>query len=295
LTNCIKTTDNQWQVDFNLTLPSFTPHLAGTLNLITLSSSSAFFPPIFFTSSIGTLGNWDSIHPGSVVPEKPLADPRIPLSQGYGESKWIAERLSHFAQEKSGVSSAVLRVGQIAGPVGIEGGEKWEWLPSIVASSGCLGLIPADLAGKDGIAWIPVDILARIIWDLVEGDCTNGKAEEAWTKYYHLTNPHESRWKDLVPAILEHFSRKNDQKSFRAVTFAKWVESLGKSANEKDVDVEKTPAIKLLDFYHGMSDGSGEIGMRLETKDTQIASQTMRGLRGVGKEWMELWLDQWKF
>ncbi|KAF8857823.1 acetyl-CoA synthetase-like protein [Acephala macrosclerotiorum] len=50
---------NQWTVDFNLALSSFTPHIEGVLNLVALSFQSPLSPPIFFTSSIGTVGNWN--------------------------------------------------------------------------------------------------------------------------------------------------------------------------------------------------------------------------------------------
>jgi thioester reductase-like protein len=56
------------------------------------------------------------------------------LAQGYSESKWITERLLDAAGKKSEVSSAVLRIGQIAGPVeaGVRGiWNKVEWLPSV--------------------------------------------------------------------------------------------------------------------------------------------------------------------
>lgn len=51
---------------------------------------------------------------------------------GYGESKYVSELLLEAAREKSGVSAAVCRVGQLAGPVS-KGGvwNKQEWLPSV--------------------------------------------------------------------------------------------------------------------------------------------------------------------
>jgi thioester reductase-like protein len=131
--------DNQWQVNFNLGLKSFEPHIAGTLNLINLSCESPGSPPIFFTSSIGTLGNWATEHPGKPVPEAALEDPSISTEQGYSQSKWITERLLDAAREQSRVSSAILRVGQIAGPVHVPQGKsgmwnKQEWLPSVTIS-----------------------------------------------------------------------------------------------------------------------------------------------------------------
>jgi len=128
--------DNQWQVDFNLSLSSFEPHIAGVANLINLSASSPNSPPIFFTSSIGTLDHWNEKHAGMPVPEEALDDPTLPEYQGYGESKWICERLLDVARTRSGVSSAICRVGQIAGPVEKRMGEgamwnKQEWFPTV--------------------------------------------------------------------------------------------------------------------------------------------------------------------
>ncbi|KAL9583857.1 MAG: hypothetical protein Q9212_002475, partial [Teloschistes hypoglaucus] len=122
---------NQWQVDFNLALSSFTTHVAGTRNLINLSASSPLRPPIIFTSSIATLGNWNAKHLGEKVPEEPLHDYTIPAATGYGESKFVAERVLEAAFYKSGVSSTVVRVGQLAGPV-VKGGvwNPQEWVPS---------------------------------------------------------------------------------------------------------------------------------------------------------------------
>lgn len=126
--------DNQWQVDFNLSLESFEPHVAGVRNLIDLSSQSPKKPPILFTSSISTLGHWPVKHPGEKVPERGFHDFDIPMPMGYGESKYVAERLLEIAAGEFGVSAAICRVGQLAGPVK-KGGmwSKQEWLPSVSA------------------------------------------------------------------------------------------------------------------------------------------------------------------
>ena len=124
--------DNQWQVDFNLNLESFEPHIAGIRDLINLSSLSPKSPPILFTSSISTLGNWAVKHPNDKVPELGFHDFSIPSAMGYGESKYVAEQLLEKAGRTYGVSSAICRIGQLAGPV-VKGGiwNKQEWLPSV--------------------------------------------------------------------------------------------------------------------------------------------------------------------
>ena len=128
--------DNQWQVDFNLSLDSFEPHIAAVRDLIKLSNLSMNHPPILFTSSISTLDNWANKHRGDKVPESAFYDFSIPSAMGYGESKYIAEQLLEKAGKQSGVSAAICRVGQLAGPV-MKGGvwNKQEWLPSVSYAS----------------------------------------------------------------------------------------------------------------------------------------------------------------
>ena len=54
------------------------------------------------------------------------------MAMGYGESKYVAERLLELAAQSSGVCAGICRVGQLAGPVK-KGGmwSKQEWLPSV--------------------------------------------------------------------------------------------------------------------------------------------------------------------
>jgi thioester reductase-like protein len=83
-------------------------------------------------------------------------DSNVVLSQGYGESKHVAERICLAASRRSGVSTTVYRVGQIAGPTNRNG--QWnphEWLPTIIATSKAMGKIPNRL-GSMPVDWVPV-------------------------------------------------------------------------------------------------------------------------------------------
>ncbi|CAL3963137.1 unnamed protein product [Diplocarpon coronariae] len=336
---------NQWRVDFNVALSSFQPQITGTLHLIQLSASSPRSPPIFFTSSIGTLGNWLAKHPNASIPETALTDPTIPLAQGYSESKWICERLLDAAGAKAGVKSSVLRVGQIAGPVETGLGGRWskaEWLPSvsralcfrarrlfsippplasllrhassltyppphkqqtnnlphktnlspqIIASSKYLRALPATLGSQDRISWIPVDLLAQIIVDLL----LSPSPAPAPTSYYHLENPHPGTWSSLIPTILSFYASPSQTPPTKlsVVPFTEWVSLLEASARDADADVEHNPGIKLLDFYKEASQSAAS--PKLETENTEKGSATMRGLKAVGGEWMATWLAQWAF
>jgi thioester reductase-like protein len=85
---------NAWRLDFNLSLSSFEPHVRGVRNLIDLARSSRYASSLrfLFTSSIGTALSWDSRSLGP-YPEEVVMDPRYAVGNGYGESKYVSERV----------------------------------------------------------------------------------------------------------------------------------------------------------------------------------------------------------
>jgi len=86
---------NAWQLDFNLALSSFEPHVRGTRNLIDLALSSPRCPkPRFmFTSSISTARNWDRAK--GPFPEEVQYDAGVAEGPGYGASKYVCERVGY--------------------------------------------------------------------------------------------------------------------------------------------------------------------------------------------------------
>jgi hypothetical protein len=63
----------------------------------------------------------------------------------------------------------------------------------------------------------------------------------------------------------------------------------------KHLNVERNPALKLLEFYQTMASGEGDVDAKLGMEKTESRSEVMRGLGGVKGEWMGLWLGQWSF
>ena len=100
-------------------------------------------------------------------------------------------------------------------------------------------------------------------------------------------NPQPSSWEALVPAVTRYFDVKVESVSFKS-----WVEALKATASRTD-DVKKNPGIKLLEFFEQMAAGGREA--ELETEETVKASPSMRELKAVGPDWMEIWLKQWDF
>jgi len=147
---------NAWKVDFNHSVESFEDtHISGVRRFVDFSLKSRFRAHIHFVSSISTVGSWTA-KMGSVVPEIPMEDSSVVLSQGYGESKHVSERICLEASRRSRVPTTVHRVGQIAGPTTSSG--EWnrhEWLPTIIATSKAMGKIPNRL-GSMPVDWVPV-------------------------------------------------------------------------------------------------------------------------------------------
>lgn len=144
-------------MDFNLSLPSFETSVAGVRALVdfALSSPQPTPPHLQFTSSIGVFrskapssDSYPNLTPVSLdlssrepVKEVPMENPDVPLGQGYGESKWVAEMILHAAARATSLKPMVVRVGQISG--GING--SWntsDWVPAIIKSSVALGCLP---------------------------------------------------------------------------------------------------------------------------------------------------------
>ena len=144
------------------------------------------------------------------------------------------------------------------------------------------------------MTWIPVDILAAIIVELVCKDCLadlmkKNNNNEAWTKYYHLVNPHSVKWSTLVPIVQEYFA----QEKLHIVGLDEWVDKLEASGKAHDADATQNPGLKLLGMYQGLKH-AGE-SVILDTNATRERSKVMQNLPPVNQEWMRLWLKQWAF
>ena len=286
--------DNQWQVDFNLILSSFEPHIQGTCNLINFSIKSPRNARIFFVSSISTIQTWD--HRSRKVPESFLPDLTLPVG-GYGQSKAVASQLLKEASRTCGIGGAVIRVGQISGPVRSLAG-AWnphEWLPTLIATSKFLRCLPGDLARMNTIDWVPVDIMAEVLVELAltPGSATAGMPRDGeMMRMFHAVNPRSCEWQDLLPAVRESLGQ-----DILVIPFEGWVQELQDSIEAKEMDAGAHPGVKLMAFFQGMvRDGQrAKESVRLATAETEQCSKTLRGLEPVRVEWMKMWLKQWGY
>lgn len=76
------------------------------------------------------------------MPERSIEDPHVGLGNGYGESKWVSERILDVAAQKTPLEPVVVRIGQLCGSTINGHWNPWEWFPAIVRSSRALKCLP---------------------------------------------------------------------------------------------------------------------------------------------------------
>ncbi|OCL12111.1 acetyl-CoA synthetase-like protein [Glonium stellatum] len=283
---------NAWAVDFNQALASYEPtHIRSIRRLVDLSASSPRRPHIAFVSSIASVGAWATAHAG-LVPERFFPDDAIALPQGYARSKHVAARILAAAAQRAGVRATVIRAGQLAGPR--DGRAVWnlrEWLPSLVVSSRAMGVLPRTLGNMDQVDWVPVDVAARVVVDVVMARVggETGKEEVAREPFdvFHVVNPRVVTWRELVPAIRRWFG----EDKVGVVDFGTWLERLRQTPLTPE-EVARKPGVKLLDFYAGLVEGKGL--PRLATTRTVQVSDALRELEPVNGGLIEAWLRRWE-
>lgn len=213
--------------------------------------------------------------------------PTVAQPIGYAESKAVAEQLLAAATKSGYINASIVRIGQIAGPIGEENGGKWnehEWFPLLLKTSKALGKIP-DASMLDKIDWVPVDILASVMLDL--SLLQNQKALQV----YHVVNPSLKTWSELLPAIQAYIG------NAEAVNMQEWVSELEKvDTNDSDAIVAK-PAVKILDFFRDMQNSKyiGANDVEFSTKNAEADSLELRRLGPVQAEWIKRWMEDWGF
>ncbi|KAI3319856.1 putative NRPS-like enzyme [Xylariaceae sp. AK1471] len=283
---------NQWPVNFNWPLALFEPSIAGVHNLASLAATSLHNAFILFVSSVSSVGG--SKDEGPFL-ETPVADLSMAAHMGYGESKLVSECLLGKAAKICGVRSATCRVGIVAGPIEKRQGmwNKHEYIPSIIASSQNLGAFPCAFPGRDRIDWLPVDKVSKILLEILHS--ASSKLSEDLAQTFNVVNPQAGSWElDIAAVVIPMYPGGG----VRAVTMEDWVERLRSSAEEAErigtFDIERNPAMRLLDFFSAASGSGVEQGPRwLSSSKAEQSSNTLKGLGPIRKEWLENWMAQW--
>jgi thioester reductase-like protein len=278
---------NQWPVNFNISVESFEPHVRGVRHLVDLSAGAKKQVPIVFISSIGTADGWKRRYP---VPEESIKDLTLPHT-GYGRSKLVSSLILEEATRVSGIPTEIIRVGQIGGPEAEKGvWNRQEWLPSIVASSVALGVLPKDLAAMHVVDWTPIERIAKMVLE-VSGITVQVPLSQI-NGYFHGVNPESTSWDKLVPALQEFYGGRIK----KLVSFSEWIQAVEKSEEKTDL-VNDVPAVKLLDTYKAWNEASlsGQRHVEFDMTRTTQRSQAMAESKAITPELMKNWCRQWAF
>jgi thioester reductase-like protein len=287
---------NAWNVNFNLSLPSFKPDLLGLINLINFTATASKTPTLFFLSSISSaMGHETDSH---LTPES-IISTKTPAPNGYANSKYLAEKLLDHAAQTLEIRTSLARVGQVAGAVRTPGlWNKAEYFPSLVKSSLQIGAVPASLGtALDRIDWVPIDLLAEVLAGLALRGSQPGRIN-----VYHPLNLHPTTWESIVTVVADELFQITG-KPLDYINLSEWVqlvrqdiETAGRTqrvvgGSNLQVLLEKNPAAKLLEFFEELL--SMQSDNVLDTRGTASVSEKLRSVEGIKEEWIRKWIREW--
>ncbi|KAJ3505840.1 hypothetical protein NLJ89_g7204 [Agrocybe chaxingu] len=285
---------NAWKLDFNLSVQSFEPYVQGTRNLIDLALSGPRTSSLkfLFTSSISSASSWDSTR--GPYPEEIMLDARYAVGHGYGEAKYVCERVL----ANSGLQATSFRIGQISGGGPNGAWATSDWVPMLIKSSIHLGSLPSAI----GLAsWLPTDTVSQTILD-VASSATHHSA-------LNIVHPKPVSWNHIVGAVNDVLVDEGViSEKLPILDMQTWFSLLETKAHQADAEenFHDIPAIKLLEFFRGVAQADASLQQEgdtnvescgltpLSTTKAQEVSSTMREVSSLGRGDAELWVKYWK-
>ncbi|KAL6862096.1 acetyl-CoA synthetase-like protein [Trichoderma novae-zelandiae] len=213
-----------WSVNFNMHLLSFEKtNIAGVCGLISLCQSAQPPATMNFCSSISTCTQATEIPVPERVPDFSWAQ-----NMGYAQSKSVAEHICAKAASQ-GVTTRVLRIGQIIGDTEHGVWNAQEAVPMMIQTAITIGALPKL---QETPSWLPVDVVADAVVDV--------SLSGAGSVFANVTNPQLFSWTDdLLPAL------RRCGLVFDEVEPREWIKRLRAS----NPDPIANPPIKLADFF----------------------------------------------
>ncbi|KAL9620217.1 MAG: hypothetical protein Q9160_005226 [Pyrenula sp. 1 TL-2023] len=265
-----------WPMDFERTLPSFKPQMQAMVDLIELIRAAhanlpGQKPRIVFASSIAAVGGQRSKTAGIRVAESIAEDPTVALPMGYGEAKWVCERIVQYASSSfdSEIEASIIRIGQVSGSKLTGFWSKQEHIPALLKLSKSEGLFPR-LTGT--ASWLPVDTAARVIKDII----LNDKPVEL---VYHVENPIRQPWLDITTIIR---SKIGQESSESLIPLKQWIDRVA----ARD-DMPQGLVTFFRSEFEWMANGS----LVLDTQNSRRSSPTLRSVGGASKSLIESYVE----
>ncbi|RYP10073.1 hypothetical protein DL765_008227 [Monosporascus sp. GIB2] len=264
---------NSWRLDFGLAMRSFDPFFRATKDLVELSTASKSRMRIVFISSISSVAQMAR---KTTVPEAPVPDASAALNTGYAQSKLATERILAHASRTSGVHVSIIRVCQVGGPTsGCPG--TWAdqpWISAMLRTAKTLKSIPSGVAPID---WVPVDTAAAMLHNLVL------EPAHGALQVYNIYPARPRPWEHLVDVFRERHD------IAEVIPLPQWVKKLRDVVDPTPEDVDRMPALKLLDHYGALGDGVTGIAVATEHADSVSGVQIPVADDDMLRSWLQDW------
>lgn len=269
-----------WPLSGSRPMSAFASQFQTMRNLLDLACDMAVHRRVGFqlVSSLSVVGHAkeplvpeDRVHMDSVLPP------------GYGEAKWVCERMLEETVHKHPTLFRAMgvRPAQIAGSSTSGVWNSVEQIPFIVKSAQSLEAWP-NLSGT--VRWIPVDAVAEILVDLlyIGEDKT---APDPWL-IYHIDDPVGRPWEEISSVLTEAL----DIPAGQSMPFKEWLDKVARSSKP---EIEN-PAGRLVDFLEQNFERLSCGGLVLDTTKAQEHSAVMRALAPVSAEVARGYIRAWK-
>ncbi|KAH9937867.1 acetyl-CoA synthetase-like protein [Epithele typhae] len=274
-----------WRVDFNVTLTSFEPLIAGVRNLINLALASPVpgGAAMLFVSSLSAVLN----QPASRHISEDTLDhgAEAAAGLGYSESKWVAEQLLARASSESGLRTIIARVGQLSGDRRVGAWNTKEWVPALARLSQLAGCVPDK---DDTVSWVPIDVAAAALVDFVVGSSPAPSPAKREATVFHLAAPRPVAWRDIALSMAKCLG-------VPRVPASEWHAKVRAYANDAQVSGARAAshesARELVEFLGSAMQGREPT---VATARAVEASKTLRDMRPLGGEDVERWIEHWK-
>jgi len=170
----------------------------------------------------------------------------------------------------------IVRIGQVSG--GVNGcWNPLEWIPGTVQSAALTKSLPS--LRKD-ISLLPLQTSAQALVQVL------GAQTAAPALHLHLVNPTPSRWDDMFGYI----AKKLD---VPLVAYHEWLSKL-KEASTTVKNTHEHSALRLLEFYESLIQGSGQPSCNAEVARGVCPVLNEEGLRDLKAEEIQRWLNYWE-
>jgi acyl transferase domain-containing protein/thioester reductase-like protein/acyl carrier protein len=268
-----------WPLSGSRPISGFESAFQTMRNLLDLARDMAVHRRVGFqmVSSLSVVGHGKDL----LVPEDRVQMDSV-LPSGYGEAKWVCERMLDETLHKYPAlfRTMAVRPAQIAGSSTSGVWNSMEQIPFIVKSAQSLGAWP-NIRGT--VRWIPVDAVAAILVDLlyIGGDKT---APNPY-RIYHIDDPVGRPWEEISSVLADALDIPG-----QFMPFEEWLDTV---ADSSKTEIGNS-AGKMVDFLKQNFERLSCGGLVLDTTKAQEHSATMRALAPVSAEIARGYISAWK-